>query len=129
MNGWHWFLGGIWEWSAQETLHCNTTSFNKRPTEQYYGGISFSQTFPKVPNLVKGLPLHFLQDFVQTEPSTSEVFSLMSTLVDRPHAKQACLSRAASLSRNQLLYVNCDIFDHITSVLQVEKLAMSICHR
>lgn len=51
----------------------------------------------------------------------------MSTLVDRPYAKHA--SCAALLSRNQLLHDNCDIFDYIASVLQVEKLAMSICHR
>ena len=42
----------------------------------------------------------------------------MSTLVDRPHAKQACLPCAALLCCNQLLYVKCDIFDHITSVLK-----------
>jgi len=48
--------------------------------------------------------------------------------MDTPHAIQACLSSTALLSRNRLLYVNCDMFDHIASVLQGGELAMSICH-
>ena len=122
-------------WSAQEALYCNTTSFSKRSarailwwnlifpdvpkgTEFGKGTLLISMSFLVAPAQPHSAPLLFPQDFVRTGPSASEDFSLMSTLVVRPHAKQACPPCAALLSHKQLLYVKCDIFDHIPSVLK-----------
>lgn len=54
MNGWHWFLGGIWSGPLRKYCIVTLLASISDLLEQYYGGISFSQTFPKVPNLVKG---------------------------------------------------------------------------
>ena len=72
-------------------------------------------------------PSFLFQDFVQTGPSASEVFSVMSTLADSPHAMQACLLCYALLSHNHC-YQRRYILITLHPCARGE-LAMTICHR